>query len=444
MLCPACGSRDIDFHEANGHSYCVSCGTVVEENAIVSSIEFQEAGDRSHVIGQFVSQNCAQPFSASSRTRGRFGTSNSREQTLANIRRIISQVAGSLHLPPLYIDRAYRLYQLALQKNFVFGRRQMHVVATCLYVICRQEKSPHLLIDFSDALQVNVFVLGKSYLQFIRLLSLKLPIVDPSLYIHRFAQRLELGPKINQVATTALRIVTRMKKDWIILGRRPDGICAAAMLVSCRAHGFPKAQGDIAKIFRVSGDTLRRRLDDFMATPSAQLTVEQFHFNDSLVEFDPPAFIRNKLKESSAAAEAANAPDGSGNSSSAVAASQNIDEEDGYEDFGENLYPSYYRKMPKIRFNFDDGPTDSASTPAVGVSSSSSSSSSSSASSGANDANFDEAASETNSLANAGGAAVNSNVCVYYNDDGESCMGTKLMIGDVEVMVPLPGMSVRT
>ena len=90
---------------SGGHSYCVSCGTVVEENTIVSSIEFQEAGDRSHVIGQFVSQNCSQPFSASSRTRGRFGTSNSRDATLVNIRRIISQVSGSLHLPPLYIDR---------------------------------------------------------------------------------------------------------------------------------------------------------------------------------------------------------------------------------------------------------------------------------------------------------------------------------------------------
>ena len=41
MQCPSCGSRDIDFHEAGGHSACVKCGTVVEENVIVSSIEFQ-------------------------------------------------------------------------------------------------------------------------------------------------------------------------------------------------------------------------------------------------------------------------------------------------------------------------------------------------------------------------------------------------------------------
>lgn len=41
MKCPKCGSRDIDFQESIGQSICVNCGTVLEENTIVSSIEFQ-------------------------------------------------------------------------------------------------------------------------------------------------------------------------------------------------------------------------------------------------------------------------------------------------------------------------------------------------------------------------------------------------------------------
>ena len=85
----------------------------------------------------------------------------SREVSLANARRTISHIASSLKLPLLYIDKAYRLYQLAVQKNYNLGRKQSHTVASCLYIICRQEKSPHLLIDFSDALQINIYVLGK-------------------------------------------------------------------------------------------------------------------------------------------------------------------------------------------------------------------------------------------------------------------------------------------
>ncbi len=41
MKCSKCGSRDIDFQESGGQSICVNCGTVLEENTIVSSIEFQ-------------------------------------------------------------------------------------------------------------------------------------------------------------------------------------------------------------------------------------------------------------------------------------------------------------------------------------------------------------------------------------------------------------------
>ena len=215
--------------------------------------------------------------------------------TLANAKRLISQIASTLRLPGYFVDRAHRLYSLALQKNFVFGRRLHHVLATALYTICRQEKSAHLLIDFSDALQTNIFVLGHCFLALQQLLCLKLPVVDPSLYIHRFAARLELGDKVGQVSTTALRLITRMKKDWMVLGRRPDAVCAAGMLIACRSHGFDKHVSDMAEVFRVAISTLRRRLVEFQQTPAAQLTVEQFHIYDAAVELDPPAYIKQQL-----------------------------------------------------------------------------------------------------------------------------------------------------
>lgn len=298
MKCPTCGSLDIDNDESAGQMVCAECGEVVEENTIVNQVEFVESGDRSMILGQFVSATSSRPFNSSAHSRNRYGNSReSRDATLAMARRNIAQVASSLRLPNIYIDKAYRLYQLALQRNFIFGRRQMHVVATCLYTICRQEKSPHLLIDFSDALQVNVYVLGKSFLQFTRLLNLSLPIVDPALYIHRFATRMGLEEKLSTVCTTALRIVTRLKKDWVDTGRRPDGICAAAMLIAARSQGFNKTQHEVAKIFRVAPDTLRRRLEDFKATPSAQLTLDEFHKNDSALEFDPPVYIARLVEE---------------------------------------------------------------------------------------------------------------------------------------------------
>ena len=222
---------------------------------------------------------------------------DSRDTTLFNARRTLSQLASTLKLPQLYIDRSYRLYQLALQRNFIFGRRQSHVSATCLYIICRQEKSPHLLIDFADALQINVYSLGKAFLHFLKVLNLNLPVVDPSLYLHRYATKLEFGEKMNSVVLSALRIITRLKKDWIATGRRPDGVCAAALLIAARAHGFDVSQENTSQLFKIARETLRKRLVEFRQTPSAKFSLEQFHANDLELEFDPPAFVTGKATE---------------------------------------------------------------------------------------------------------------------------------------------------
>lgn len=84
-----------------------------------------------------------------------------------------------------------------------------------------------MLIDFSDILQTNVYVLGHTFLRFCKRLNLQLPIIDPSLYIPRFCGKLEFEEKTQMVANTALRLVQRMKRDWIQTGRRPSGICGA-------------------------------------------------------------------------------------------------------------------------------------------------------------------------------------------------------------------------
>lgn len=52
-------------------------------------------------------------------------------------------------------------------------------------------------------------------------------ISDPCIYILRFAGKLEFGAKTQKVANTALRLVQRMKRDSIHLGRRPSGLCGA-------------------------------------------------------------------------------------------------------------------------------------------------------------------------------------------------------------------------
>ena len=137
---------------------------------------------------------------------GTRGNNESREQTIANATRKIQSIANVLRLSEMVQLAATRLYTLAVEHKFTKGRKSLNVVAVCLYVACRQkETKTYMLIDFSDLLNVNVFELGHTYLQLVQVLNLRLPLVDPSHYISRFAALLEFGDETAKVASDAVR-----------------------------------------------------------------------------------------------------------------------------------------------------------------------------------------------------------------------------------------------
>lgn len=187
-----------------------------------------------------------------------------------------------------------RGFELGNDKNFTQGRPTSHVIAAALYIVCRKDGTPHLLIDFSDALQINLYVLGACYLKFVRYLKFDLPLIDPSLFIMRFCSKLEFGDKTQAVSTTAVRLVGRMKRDWMTYGRRPNSLCGAAILIAARYHGFKRTTNQIVRAVHACDETIRKRLEEFKKTSVASLTREEFEKidleNDLKEELDPPSF----------------------------------------------------------------------------------------------------------------------------------------------------------
>lgn len=206
----------------------------------------------------------------------------------------ISSLAHAVHLPERYRDAAQRYYNLAVVNRFTRGRRSDHVAAVCLYAVCRTEKSSHMLIDFSDILQVNVFKLGATFLKLCRILNLILPHVDPSLYISRFAVALDFGDYTQRVAQDAVRIAQRMDRDWITSGRRPAGICGACLLIAARMNGFRRTTREMIYVVKVADITIQKRLQEFNQTESAQLSVRDFRTIWLEKRADPPSFQKNR------------------------------------------------------------------------------------------------------------------------------------------------------
>ena len=100
-------------------------------------------------------------------------------------------------------------------------------------------------------------------------------IIDPSLFIDRFCSRLEFGDKFQQVKDTAIRLIQSMNRSWMTQGRRPNGLCGAAILISARIHGFRRTPTQIVKAVHVCEQTIRKRLGEFKTTNTAQLKLGQ-------------------------------------------------------------------------------------------------------------------------------------------------------------------------
>lgn len=293
--CPGCGYSKFtkDLLASAGDVICSNCGMVQEENPIVSEVQFGESSSGAAMVqGSMVGAD---------QVRANFNMRNameSREQTLLNAKKKIKRIASVMRIPDYIVESALGWFKLALVQNFVQGRRSQNVIAACLYVACRHEKTHHLLIDFSLRLQISVYSLGATYLKLVRALQIqRLPLADPSLFIQHFAEKLQFGDQTARVCRDATKIAQRMSLDWIFEGRRPAGIAGACLLLAARMNNFRRTHSEIVAVARVGEETLQKRLNEFKKTTSGTLTIKDFRTSDHSNDSMPPSYMRNRRIE---------------------------------------------------------------------------------------------------------------------------------------------------
>lgn len=122
-VCRTCGGSDIDVDQARGSAVCTDCGSVLEDNIIVSEVQFVEgSGGVSSAVGQFVSADGEDSFILYSSvwpscTRNIFSTSTnkvlrSNKETNQNILYVLSLRK--------YIPISILLQFLILRNHFSF------------------------------------------------------------------------------------------------------------------------------------------------------------------------------------------------------------------------------------------------------------------------------------------------------------------------------------
>ncbi|KAL6880806.1 RNA polymerase III transcription initiation factor B complex component [Trichoderma novae-zelandiae] len=276
---------------------CQTCGRVADDSNIVSEVQFGETSSGAAMVqGTFVGADQAGVRGMGPAFR-RVGGSEDREKSIREARGLMQGYAQQLNISDSLVTAGTQVFKLASGANFIQGRTLASVAAVCLYAACRAEPPCKvMLIDLADLVQLNVFKLGRIF----KKLNEVVPIgadglipVYPEDLIWRFATKMEFHQDTAKVAEDAVRLVKRMSRDWMVMGRRPSGICGACLLMAARMHNFRRTIREVVYIVKVTNHTIQNRLQEFNNTESSRMSVEDFLKQDFLESsHDPPSFYR--------------------------------------------------------------------------------------------------------------------------------------------------------
>ncbi|XP_052480289.1 uncharacterized protein LOC105803599 isoform X1 [Gossypium raimondii] len=275
VYCNNCSRNVTGERVDDGLLSCTFCGKVLEDCIFATEPQFvKDSSGQSKLSGNFVKSTQS--------------ISDSRQHTIAKALDGIRSLKTGLLIDEYSDDVAnvaLRFYEVGLERNFTKGRRSELVQAACLYLACRQKGKPFLLIDFSHYLHMFCcfffsYELGSVYLQLCYVLYLAdskdLPkLIDPSIFIHKFTNAL-IPEGNDEVVKTARDILASMKRDWMQTGRKPSGLCGAALYISALSHGLKFSKSKIIEVVHICEATLSKRLIEFENTNSGALTMEEF------------------------------------------------------------------------------------------------------------------------------------------------------------------------
>ena len=315
------------IQEDNGSYVCTVCGSMAQEfSNIVAEITFGETSSGAAVVqGQHVGAGQTHGRNATRGQRSAFGTgetTNTKEMTKNQARREIHSFQQSLrlkgiHTPDYLRDRGTNFASLALHFNFVQGRSIQCVAAVAFYLACRRQRDDNqvMLIDLAEIIGINVFLLGSMYTKMVKTIygfekgqdmptdekgNAMLSTIAPENLIDRFIRLLQFPTKQieRRIRNDAVKLVGRMDRDWMVTGRRPAGICAAAIILAARMNNFRRTVREVVLVAKVTEITLNKRLAEFNYTGSSSLTVEEFRRTangpDGPPSCDPPSFYLPK------------------------------------------------------------------------------------------------------------------------------------------------------
>ncbi|MDQ3966928.1 MAG: transcription initiation factor IIB [Thermoproteota archaeon] len=178
------------------------------------------------------------------------------ERSLQKAFSILSRLKDRLGLPNHITEKAAYTYRKAQDKGLVRGDTIDSVLAASIYVAARQSGVPRTLDEISEISNVKLKHAARSYRRIVTQLDIKAPIIDPSKYIMKVANKLGFDEKIKR---KALELMEKAQKKNILVGKDPVSMAASILYLVNVDEGHHKTQSEIAKEAGTTEVTVRNR-----------------------------------------------------------------------------------------------------------------------------------------------------------------------------------------
>jgi transcription initiation factor TFIIB len=171
----------------------------------------------------------------------------------------LGRLKDKLGLTDAIVEKAAYIYRKAEEKKLIRGRSISAILATAIYIACRELGAPKSLREMTETSEVKLKALTHCYRLLALELDIKVPLIEPPKFIARIANKAGISEKTKRIAIATMEEIT---KNEISAGKNPVGLAATVLYLSCLASNEYQTQMNIAIAAGVTEVTIRNRFKD--------------------------------------------------------------------------------------------------------------------------------------------------------------------------------------
>src|SRR5215210_8172681 len=289
ILCDMCNSGRMVTDPESAEIVCESCGLVSPDKAMESRAEWTtfESDNRSsgrqrvgspnslafhdmglstiisnqnkdssgHTLNAYVNSSMQRLRTWDARSRSNI----SGHRNLMRAFNELDRLKDKLGLTDAIVEKAAYIYRKAEEKQMIKGRSVSAIIAAAIYMACRELGAPKSLREMTETSQVKPKALTHYYRLLALELDIKVPLIEPSKYIARIANKAAISEKTKRIAVATMDEIT---KNELSAGKNTVGLAATVLYLSCLATNENRTQMNIAASAGVTEVTIRNRFKD--------------------------------------------------------------------------------------------------------------------------------------------------------------------------------------